>query len=103
MFFNKEAFKKIQKDIEAYKMIEDELIRIDKDYIEAKRNERNDGLTEQEGVVMDSLVNAWNEYIKLEKEHPSDLEIFGNGIHTCQQMLAMRIVRRDYPLGYPRK
>ncbi len=42
---------------------------------------RKDGLTQQEGKVMDALVEAWNEYIKLEKQHPSDIDEFKNGIH----------------------
>lgn len=64
---------------------------------------RNDGLNEQEGKVMDSLVDAWNEFIKLDRQHPSELSDFANGIHICQHQLAMRILRRDYPIGYPIK
>jgi len=64
---------------------------------------RIDGLTQQEGKVMDALVEAWNEYIKLEKQHPSDINEFGDGIHKCQHALTIRILRRDYPEGYPIK
>jgi hypothetical protein len=52
---------------------------------------------------MDALVEAWNEYIKLEKQHPSDIDEFKNGIHKCQHALTIRILRRDYPEGYPIK
>jgi len=62
---------------------------------------RKDGLTKQEGKVMDSLVNAWNAFIKLPKEHPSDTQDFCNGIHQCQHILMSRILRRDYPESYP--
>jgi hypothetical protein len=62
---------------------------------------RKDGLTEQEGKVMDNLVNAWNEFTKLEKTHPSETNDFMNAIHQCQNTLCMRILRRDYPKGYP--
>lgn len=61
---------------------------------------RNDGLTKQEGKVMDSLVEAWNNFLKLEKEHPSDTQEFCNGIHQCQHILMCRILRRDYPRAY---
>ena len=64
---------------------------------------RKDGLNEQEGKVMDNLIEAWNEYIKLEKQHPSDIDEFCNGIHKCQHALTIRILRRDYPEGYPIK
>lgn len=52
---------------------------------------------------MDALVKAWSEYIKLEKQHPSDINEFGDGIHKCQHALTIRILRRDYPEGYPIK
>ena len=64
---------------------------------------RKDGLNEQEGKVMDALIKAWNEYIKLEKQHSSDINEFCNGIHICQHALTIRILRRDYPEGYPIK
>jgi len=62
---------------------------------------RKDGLTKQEGNVMDSLVKAWNDFIKLPNEHPSDTEEFCRGIHQCQHVLMCRILRRDYPEAYP--
>lgn len=64
-------------------------------------NKRKDGLTEQEGEVMDSLVNAWNKFVKLERTHPCDINDFADGIHKCQYELCMRVMRRDYPEGYP--
>jgi hypothetical protein len=66
-----------------------------------KKPLRNDGLTEQEGKVMDALVYAWNEFTELEKTHPSETDDFMNAIHICQNTLCMRILRRDYPKGYP--
>jgi len=61
---------------------------------------RNDGLTEQEGKVMDSLIDAWNEFNKLSVEHPSDNLDFANAIHQCQQIMGMRILRREHPKGW---
>lgn len=62
---------------------------------------RKDGLTEQEGKVMDALVTAWNEFTQLEKTHPSEEKDFMNAIHQCQNTLCMRVLRRDYSEGYP--
>jgi len=62
---------------------------------------RNDGLTIQEGFVMDHLVEAWNHFVSLEKQHPNEVDDFADGIHKCQHMLMTRILRRDYPEGYP--
>lgn len=69
----------------------------------AKLTRRFDGLTEQEGKVMDALNFAWNGFIKLEVQHPSDVPDFTNAIHQCQQVLGMRILQRDYPQGWPIK
>ena len=65
--------------------------------------ERVDGLTEQEGKVMDALVSAWNQFTKLEVQHPSDVPDFANAIHQCQQILGMRVLQRDYRKGWPIK
>lgn len=64
---------------------------------------RADGLTEQEGAVMDSLVGAWNGFILLEVQNPMDRTDFCNAINKCQDLLATRIARRLYPEGWPIK
>ncbi|MDK0621518.1 hypothetical protein P5E90_11810 [Clostridium perfringens] len=64
-------------------------------------NKRKDGLTLQEGMIMDNLAEAWNMFLKLEQTHPSEQDNFAEGIHKCQQVLMNRILRRDYPEGYP--
>jgi hypothetical protein len=57
----------------------------------------NGGLTQEEQLVMDDIVSAWNRFIKLEKQHPSDIDEFREGIHKLQGLLAMRPLRRQYP------
>lgn len=64
---------------------------------------RVDGLTSEEGEVMNALVTAWNTFLGLERQHPSELSDFANGIHQCQNLLAVRIARREYPDGWPKK
>lgn len=61
---------------------------------------RDDGLTDAEGVVMDYLVSAANAFARLERQHPDELRDFVDGIHKCQDQLAVRIVRRHYPEGW---
>jgi hypothetical protein len=61
---------------------------------------RDDGLDDAEGVVMDALVLAVNSYVKLPRQHPSDLDDFVNAIHRLQDLLAVRIARRTYPKGW---
>lgn len=62
---------------------------------------RDDGLTNEEGIIMDNLVSAFNGFNALEKQHPLDLQEFASGINCCQELLALRIARRVYPLGWP--
>lgn len=40
----------------------------------------NGGLTREEQAAMDDLVSAWNKFVKLEKQHPSDISEFQEGI-----------------------
>ena len=53
------------------------------------------GLTADEQAVMDALVAAWNTFVTLPSTE-ADQDDFGQAIHTCQRILATRIVARDY-------
>lgn len=64
---------------------------------------RSDGLTKEEGQVMDALVSAWSAFVGLQRQHPQELDDFSFGIHKCQDLLAVRIARRVYPEGWPTK
>lgn len=64
---------------------------------------RNDGLTEDEGTVQDALVLAVNTFARLPRQHPDELGEFISSIHRCQDLLAVRIVQRIYPEGWPIK
>lgn len=61
---------------------------------------RIDGLTDKEGEVADLLIEAWNKYIKLPKQHPTEIDEFMQGIHICQNLMTIRIARRCYPKGW---
>ena len=61
---------------------------------------RDDGLTKKEGRVMDALEEAWNGYAELKAQHPQDQGEFLAAIHRAQDLLALRICRRDYPNGW---
>lgn len=64
---------------------------------------RQDGLTDEEGVVMDALIASVEAFARLERQHPDELRDFIDGIHRCQDQLAVRICRREYPIGWPIK
>jgi hypothetical protein len=65
------------------------------------RSDRDDGLTETEGSIMDHLVAAWGLFGSLEVQHPIEREEFANYINALQGILAIRIARREHPLGWP--
>jgi len=55
------------------------------------------GLTEAERKIMEDLVLAWSGYVMLPVQHPADLAEFMGALHELQRLLAVRVVRRDYP------
>ena len=56
-----------------------------------------------EEKVMKHLVNAINEFNKLESQHPNEKYDFIDGIHKCQYVLAMRYAREYKPDLFPIK
>lgn len=64
---------------------------------------RDDGLTDNEGDVMDALLAAVNSFGALKRQHPDELQDFIDGIHRCQDALALRVARRAFPIGWPDK
>jgi len=51
----------------------------------------------KEEKVMNLLIKAHNEFLKLKRTHPSELQEWIAGIHQVQNTLIQRILRRDYP------
>lgn len=64
---------------------------------------RDDGLTKEEGEVMDSLISAAQGFARLPVQHPDEARDFCDAIHRGQDMLAVRVARREYPAGWPVK
>ena len=60
-------------------------------------------MKKEEKEVLDDLVNAWNKFVKLDKEHPEEINDFADGIHKCQYVLAMRIARQVEPSIFIKK
>lgn len=56
------------------------------------------GLNEEEARVMESLVKAWNELMKIEGMLTFEEEkTFQDGIHQCQDVLMRRAIKRIFP------
>lgn len=62
---------------------------------------RADGLSDNEGAVMDALLEAVAAWDELPVQHPDDGAEFYAAMHKLQDLLAVRIVRRAYPEGWP--
>jgi hypothetical protein len=50
--------------------------------------------------VSDLIVKAHNLFTDLEQTHPNDLPDWVNAIHQLQNIIGMRVLRRDYPETY---
>ena len=74
--------------------------KLPEDYYDDDLVEPATGLTVEEQEVMDDILNTWDKYLKLEKQHPEEVKEFGYAVHLMQGLLAMRVVRRDYPDGW---
>jgi len=61
------------------------------------------GLTQDEQVVMDNIIETYNAFCKLERQHPDEGRDFTDAVHKMQSILALRIARRSYPIGWPMK
>lgn len=61
----------------------------------------NNGLMPEENEILDLTVEVWNKFAGLEVQHPSDLDDFYRAIHDIQRIVAMRVLRREYPEVFP--
>lgn len=61
------------------------------------------GLDADERTVMAHLCDAATAFAALDRQHPDELRDFVDGIHRCQDQLAVRVCRRMYPIGWPCK
>ena len=56
-----------------------------------------------EKEILKNLKNAWNSFLKLDKQHPDGERDFADGIHRCQYLIGMRIARKHEPKIFPIK
>ncbi len=57
-------------------------------------------LYEQE--VHEDIIKVWNSFIELPQTHPSDIQEFHAALHQLQQIMAMRVVRDNWPKVWPK-
>ena len=60
-------------------------------------------MTEEEKLIMNYLIEAHNLYVKLDIQHPSDINEWTNSIHDLQKIIGMRILRREHSEIFPIK
>jgi hypothetical protein len=60
------------------------------------------GLLADEQRVMDLAVELWAAWLALPIEHPQDRAEVCAAVHRVQDLLAVRIARREYPEGWRR-
>jgi hypothetical protein len=61
------------------------------------------GFTEKEKQIIEKLVDVHNLYCELESQHPSDITEWVGSLHQMQQLMGMRILRREHPEIFPTK
>ena len=58
---------------------------------------------EQEEKVLRMLADCWNEFVKLDRQHPDEQRDFCDGIHKCQYIIGMRFARENRSDLFPVK
>lgn len=58
-------------------------------------------ITPAEKEIINLLSTAWNKFIKLDEQHPSDKYEFMDAIHKAQQLLMIRDARRNNSEIFP--
>jgi hypothetical protein len=53
-------------------------------------------MTEQEFKVVETLADAWNQFLKLPVQHPDHNDEFRHVIHDAQRMIFARVGSREY-------
>lgn len=53
--------------------------------------------TDNEKAVLEHLVKAHNEFVKLKVQHPNDVEEWCDKLHDLQRIIMSRIAVRAYP------
>lgn len=53
--------------------------------------------TDDEAKVMQHLLEAHQAFILLETTHPDEVREWADGVHTLQNLLGWRVLRRAYP------
>lgn len=49
---------------------------------------------------MDALCEAVDAWEALERQHPQEDDEFYAAVHRIQDLMGVRVLRRDYPLGW---
>ena len=57
--------------------------------------------TEEELLKMSA--ECWKKFLELEQQHPSERNDFCDGIHKCQDVIAVRFARKFRPDVFPIK
>ena len=53
--------------------------------------------TDKEQKIVDLLVEAHNNFIELNRTHPTEMTEWVSSLHKLQDLLGARVLRRDYP------
>ncbi len=59
------------------------------------------GFAEDEQECHDYLQKCYGCFLKMDRQHPDEMRDFVDSIHRIQDLLAIRIVRRQFPKGWP--
>lgn len=59
------------------------------------------GFLPQEKKCHDDLMSAYEAFLEMDRQHPDELRDFVDPLHRLQDLLAVRVIRRVFPEGWP--
>lgn len=57
----------------------------------------------QEKNISEKIVEVHNLFLELEREHPTEIHEWVDGIHRLQNVMGMRLLRKVFPERFPKK
>lgn len=59
------------------------------------------GFTDQEHECHEALQKFYGLFLSLPRQHPDEVRDAADAIHRLQDLMAVRIVRRNFPIYWP--
>jgi hypothetical protein len=61
----------------------------------------NKTILKEESKILDMSVDIWDSFLKLERQHPDEINEMKDAVHRIQGLIAQRMIQRLCPEIFP--